>query len=74
MIMCMICHAPNVRRTSPMRYDGGVCLSEDGGKTWRPSSEGMPPIAATHIVLDPASPADARFFYVTGWAEGFSNP
>ena len=58
------------RRTSPQRYAGGVCLSEDGGKTWRPSSQGMPPTAATHILLDPASPVDARVLYVTGFGQG----
>jgi hypothetical protein len=58
------------RHTSPARYDGGVCVSEDGGKTWRPSSQGMPPTAATHILLDPASPADARVLYVAGFGKG----
>jgi photosystem II stability/assembly factor-like uncharacterized protein len=58
------------RRTSPARYDGGVCLSEDGGKTWRPSNQGMPPTAATHILLDPTSPVDARVLYVTGLGKG----
>ena len=58
------------RRTSPARYDGGVCLSEDGGKTWRPSNQGMPPTAATHILLDPASPVNARVLYVTGLGKG----
>jgi hypothetical protein len=58
------------RRTSPARYDGGVCLSEDGGRTWRPSNKGMPPTAATHILLDPASPASARLLYVTGLGKG----
>jgi len=58
------------RRTSPARYDGGVCLSEDGGKTWRPSNQGMSPTAATHILLDPASPVNARVLYVTGFGKG----
>lgn len=58
------------RRTSPERYDGGVCLSEDGGKTWRASNQGMPPTAATHILLDPASPVSARVLYVTGFGKG----
>ena len=58
------------RRTSPARYDGGVCLSEDGGKTWRTSSQGMTPTAATHILLDPASPVDARVLYVAGFGKG----
>jgi photosystem II stability/assembly factor-like uncharacterized protein len=58
------------RRTSPARYDGGVCLSEDGGKTWRPSNQGMLPTAATHILLDPTSPVDARVLYVSGLGKG----
>lgn len=41
------------RHTSPARYDGGVCTSDNGGKTWRPSNRGMPPTAATHILLIP---------------------
>ena len=58
------------RHASPARYDGGVCLSEDGGKTWRPSSQGMPPTAATHVLLDPASRVDARVLYVAGLGKG----
>src|SRR5208337_3999967 len=58
------------RRTSAASFDGGVCLSEDGGKTWRPSNEGMPRTAATHILLDPASPVYARVLYVTGFGTG----
>lgn len=51
-------------------YDGGVSLSEDGGRTWKPSSSGMAPAAATHILLDPASPTDARVLYVAGFGRG----
>jgi len=58
------------RHTSPERYSGGVCVSDDGGRTWRPSNQGMPPTAATHILLDPTSPADARVLYVTGFGKG----
>jgi len=49
---------------------GGVCRSEDGGKTWTNSNEGMAPTAATHILLDPRSPAAARTLYVAGFARG----
>ena len=49
---------------------GGVCLSEDGGKTWRKSNSGMEETAATHILLDPASPVDARVVYVAGFGRG----
>ena len=58
------------RRTSPERYDGGVSISDDGGRTWRPSNQGMPPTAATHILLDPNSPVNARVLYVTGFGKG----
>jgi photosystem II stability/assembly factor-like uncharacterized protein len=58
------------RRTSPAKYGGGVCISDDGGKTWRASNEGMPPTAATHILLDPTSPVGARVLYVAGFGKG----
>jgi len=58
------------RHADPSGYSGGVCLSEDGGKTWRRSNQGMPATAATHILLDPASPADARTLYVAGFGQG----
>jgi photosystem II stability/assembly factor-like uncharacterized protein len=58
------------RHESPSTYDGGVCISDDGGKTWRPSNQGMPPTAPTHIVLDPSSPVQARVLYATGFAKG----
>lgn len=55
---------------SPVRFNGGVCRSQDGGKTWGISSEGMPQTAATHIILDPRSPVDARVLYVAGFGRG----
>ena len=58
------------RRSSPANYNGGVCLSEDGGRTWQSTNQGMPPTAATHIVVDPRSPAQARTLYVAGFGRG----
>ncbi len=58
------------RRTSPQTYEGGVCLSEDSGVTWRKAGENLPPIAATHILLDPNSPPGSRVLYVTGFGKG----
>ncbi len=52
------------------KYNGGVCRSDDGGRTWRPSNKGMPETACTHIILDPNSPVDARVLYVTGFGTG----
>jgi photosystem II stability/assembly factor-like uncharacterized protein len=51
-------------------YKGGVCISRDGGKTWSGSNKGMSETAATHILLDPSSPAKARVLYVTGYGTG----
>ena len=52
------------------RFNGGVTISDDGGRTWRKVSELLPPSAATHILLDPQSPKDARVLYMTAFARG----
>ena len=57
-------------RGSVAEFTGGVCRSEDGGRTWRTSSDGMPPAAATHILLDARSPVDARVLYVAALGRG----
>jgi photosystem II stability/assembly factor-like uncharacterized protein len=58
------------QRRKPSDYEGGVCISADGGKTWNSSSLGLPTSAVTHILLDPASPASARVLYVTAFGRG----
>ncbi|OLE14720.1 MAG: hypothetical protein AUG89_00740 [Acidobacteria bacterium 13_1_20CM_4_56_7] len=58
------------RHTDPAKFKGGVCVSDDGGKTWRKSNAGMEETAATHILLDPNSPTDARVLYVAGFGRG----
>jgi photosystem II stability/assembly factor-like uncharacterized protein len=58
------------RHTAVSTYKGGVCRSDDGGKTWVKSNAGMDETAATHILLDPTSPVDARILYVTGFGRG----
>lgn len=58
------------RRTGIAKYRGGVCVSEDGGRTWTKSNDGMEPTAATHILLDPTSPVDARVLYVAAFGRG----
>ena len=37
------------RKASVLNYKGGVCRSEDGGKTWVQSNSGMEEIAATQF-------------------------
>ena len=58
------------RDQQPSNFNGGVCLSLDGGKTWQVSSDGMPRTPATHILLDTKSPVNARVLYVTGFGKG----
>ncbi|WP_138484724.1 WD40/YVTN/BNR-like repeat-containing protein [Dyadobacter bucti] len=50
---------------------GGVCVSSDGGKTWKPSNDGMGMDApATSIVMDPESPAGNRTLYASVYSKG----
>jgi photosystem II stability/assembly factor-like uncharacterized protein len=58
------------RRSGVGKYRGGVCISQDGGKTWTKSNEGMEQTGATFILLDPTSPVDSRTLYVTGFGRG----
>ncbi|MBV9574422.1 MAG: hypothetical protein JOY93_10235, partial [Acidobacteriales bacterium] len=58
------------RHTSVLQYRGGVCRSDDGGKTWVKSNSGMDETSPTHILLDPMSPADARVLYVAAFGRG----
>jgi photosystem II stability/assembly factor-like uncharacterized protein len=58
------------RHNSVLHYKGGVCRSDDGGKNWVKSNSGMDETGATHILLDPTSPVDARVLYVAGYGRG----
>jgi photosystem II stability/assembly factor-like uncharacterized protein len=50
---------------------GGICVSEDGGKTWKPSSTGMGFDApATRIVIDTASKPGNRTLYASVYNKG----
>jgi hypothetical protein len=64
-------HRPKMWRNRDVKtFRGGVVASDDGGRTWKPSVEGMEQIAATHILLDPGSPAESRTLYVCGFGKG----
>ncbi|MHC4713606.1 MAG: WD40/YVTN/BNR-like repeat-containing protein [Planctomycetota bacterium] len=58
------------RRGAVSRYNGGVCVTSDGARTWKRSTRGMPETACTHILLDAKSPIQARTLYVTGFGTG----
>jgi hypothetical protein len=53
------------------RTEGGVCRSDDGGKTWGVTSEGLPSNSSvTSLLLDPASPPDRRRLWATSFGNG----
>jgi photosystem II stability/assembly factor-like uncharacterized protein len=53
------------------RAKGGICVSEDGGRTWRPASEGMETNSpTTSIVLDKKSPKNNRTLYAAVYNKG----
>ncbi|RPI24911.1 MAG: hypothetical protein EHM61_15830, partial [Acidobacteria bacterium] len=58
------------RGRQKLNYEGGVGITEDGGATWKVSTQGMPQTAATHILMDPTSPVEARVLYVAGFGTG----
>jgi photosystem II stability/assembly factor-like uncharacterized protein len=58
------------RHSSVLDYKGGVCRSDDGGRTWTKSNNGMEETAATHILLDPNSRPNERVLYVAAFGRG----
>jgi len=48
---------------------GGVCRSDDGGVTWRPL-KGLPAAPVVSVILDPASPVDARRLWASSFEHG----
>ncbi len=58
------------RHASALNYRGGVMRSDDGGRTWKVSNNGMAETAPTHILLDPASPPEHRVLYVAAFGRG----
>jgi len=53
------------------RFQGGVAISENGGRDWTTSNQGMPGNSVcTSILLDPDSPADSRTLYVGVFDKG----
>jgi photosystem II stability/assembly factor-like uncharacterized protein len=58
------------RRMNMSDYEGGVLISNTGGKTWQVTSKDMGESAATHIILDPESDPEKRTLYVCAFGKG----
>ena len=58
------------RRTGVAGYEGGILVTEDGGKSWRPVSKDIGEAAFTHVLIDPASSKEARTLYACAFGEG----
>jgi photosystem II stability/assembly factor-like uncharacterized protein len=53
------------------RYQGGVAVSEDGGRTWNKSNRGIPENSiGTHVLVDPLSPENSRILYACMYDRG----
>ncbi|WP_171037943.1 VPS10 domain-containing protein [Dyadobacter luticola] len=58
------------RKSGVKDYKGGVLLSEDAGKSWKPVSQDIGDGAMTHILIDPASDPGSRTLYVCVFGKG----
>ncbi len=62
---------PRIWRRRPISgFHGGVCVSKNGGRSWRPSSDGIPDSAVTHVMIDLASAPSSRTLYATSFGHG----
>lgn len=53
------------------RYQGGVCISDDGGNSWQASNQGMPANSpVTHLAIDPGSKPDCRILVAAVFGKG----
>jgi photosystem II stability/assembly factor-like uncharacterized protein len=58
------------RKSGTGSYKGGIVLTEDGGKTWKPMSADIGEAAMTHILIDPTSSKQARTLYACAFGKG----
>jgi len=58
------------RKNGVKGYKGGVLVTEDGGKSWKPISADMGEGAFTHVLIDPSSNKDSRTLYACAFGKG----
>ncbi len=57
-------HWTHVDKNTPT-HAGGVCVSEDGGVTWKVLGTGLPKLPCTSICIDPKGPPGKLTMYTT---------
>jgi photosystem II stability/assembly factor-like uncharacterized protein len=58
------------RKKGVTGYNGGILITENGGKTWQPVSGSIGEAAMTHILMDPASKKESRTIYACAFGKG----
>jgi photosystem II stability/assembly factor-like uncharacterized protein len=58
------------RKQGVKHYQGGIMLTEDGGKSWKEMSAGIGEGAMTHVLLDPQSNKNSRTLYACAFGKG----
>jgi photosystem II stability/assembly factor-like uncharacterized protein len=58
------------RKNGIANYKGGVLMTEDGGRSWRPISADIGEAAVTHILMDPSSSPASQTLYVCAFGKG----
>ncbi len=58
------------RKNGVKGYEGGIAVTEDGGKSWKPISEDIGEAAITHVLVDPSTTRDARTLYACAFGKG----
>ncbi len=58
------------RRDGISKFTGGIVLTKDGGKSWKPVSGDIGESAFTHILIDPSSDIESRTLYACAFGKG----
>ncbi len=58
------------RRNGIAGYEGGILVTEDGGKSWQPVSKDIGEAAMTHVLVDPSSNKETRTLYACAFGKG----
>jgi photosystem II stability/assembly factor-like uncharacterized protein len=58
------------RRNGVTGYEGGILVSQDGGKSWNSVSKDIGEAAVTHVLIDIASSKESRTLYACAFGKG----